>query len=109
MRSRVFQGQTVHRRFAHRGHAFRYRMFWLAVDVDELPELGRRVRGFGHNRVALASIHDRDYGGRRVGSIRDKVFGVLSEAGYDLACERITLVTIPRVAHYVFNPVSFYL
>ncbi len=84
-------------------------MFWLAVDVDELPVLGRTVRGFGHNRMALASIHDRDYGGDRKGSIRDKVLGVLVDAGHDIVCDRITLVTIPRVAHYVFNPVSFYL
>ena len=34
-------------------HRFRYRLFWLYVDLDELDALGRRLRLFSHNRFNL--------------------------------------------------------
>jgi hypothetical protein len=84
-------------------------MFWLALDPDELPELDRSIRGFGHNRAALASIHDRDYGGPGRLPIREKIVARVREAGLIEPIERITVMTVPKVFGYVFNPVNFYL
>ncbi|MDY7108833.1 MAG: DUF1365 domain-containing protein [Planctomycetota bacterium] len=109
MRSQVFHGETMHCRYQPRRHAFRYRMFWLAIDPDELPQLDRSIGGFGHNRAALVSIRDRDYGGRDPGSIRGKITEHVQQAGVAGPIERITLMTIPKILGYVFNPVSFYL
>lgn len=84
-------------------------MFWLAINPDELPELDRSIGGFGHNRAALASIHDRDYGGPGPGSVREKIAGRVRQAGVAEPIERILLMTIPKILGYVFNPVNFYL
>jgi len=83
-------------------------MFWLCLDLDELAMLDHTVTGFGHNRRAWASIHDRDYAGPGPGSIREKITNRLSEGGVNEPLARITLYTLPRVCGYVFNPVSFY-
>jgi DUF1365 family protein len=83
-------------------------MFWLRLDLDELGLLDRTVRGFGHNRRALASIHDGDYAGPGPGSIRAKITARLHEGGVSEPVGRITMYTMPRVCGYVFNPVSFY-
>jgi DUF1365 family protein len=99
----------MHCRHEPRRHAFRYRIFWLAIDPDELPELDRSIGGFGHNRAALASIHDRDYGGPGPGSVREKIVGRVRQAGVAEPIERILLMTIPKILGYVFNPVNFYL
>ncbi len=32
-------------------HVFRYPLYWYAFDLDELPELHRRIALFGHNRI----------------------------------------------------------
>lgn len=109
MRSRIFHGRTTHCRLLPRRHAFRYRMFWLAIDLDELPELDRRVRGFGHGRPALVSVRDADHGGPGDGTIRSKVEALVRGGGVHEPVERITLMTIPKVAGYAFRPVSFYL
>jgi DUF1365 family protein len=109
VRSQIFHGETVHCRHQPRRHAFRYRMFWLAINPDELPDLDRSIGGFGHNRAALASIHDRDYGGPGPGSVREKTAGRVRQAGVAEPIERITLMTIPKILGYVFNPVNFYL
>lgn len=109
MNSRVFQGKTSHCRFAPCRHAFEYRMFWLALDLDELPALDRDLRFFRHNKKALVSILDQDYGGPGAGDIQDRIRNHLESACLHEPVDRIELITIPRIAGYVFNPVSFYL
>ncbi|MFT5423853.1 MAG: DUF1365 family protein [Phycisphaerales bacterium] len=109
MNSRIFQGATSHCRHAPRRHAFEYRMFWLAIDLDELPALDRDLRLFRHNRRSLVSILDRDYGGPGEGDIQHRIRQHLERAGLHDPIGRIELMTIPRIAGYVFNPVSFYL
>ena len=107
MSSKIFHGETTHCRHMPKRHAFRYRMFWLAIDLDEIETLDRRVACFGHNRWSIAAIRDDDYGGGPGGGIREKVTRRLQDAGID-GISRITLLTIPRIFGYVFNPVSFY-
>lgn len=109
MNSRVFQGETTHCRHRPTRHAFRYPMFWLAIDLDELESLDKNVAWFGYNRRAIASIRDADYGGAKNGSIRERIYEHLRAAGFERATASITLLTIPRILGYVFNPVSFYL
>jgi DUF1365 family protein len=84
-------------------------MFWFSIDLDELPDLNANVRWFGHNRLALISVEDRDYGGPGDGSIREKISAKLRRDGVTETVDRILLNTIPKVAGYVFNPVNFYL
>lgn len=109
MKSRIYQGMTSHCRFAPRRHVFRYRMFWFAIDLDELSLLDKAIRFFRHNHAALVSVHDRDYGGKGDGDIQQRIREHLQHAGLDEPIERVELVTIPRIFGYVFNPVSFYL
>jgi len=108
MRSRLYLGEVMHARLAPVQHAFRYPAFALAVDIDELPELDRSSRLFGHNRRGLFSLHEGDHLGRGTGGLRDKLRHHLRRAGVDIALQRVMLVTTPRVAGHTFNPVSFY-
>lgn len=85
-------------------------MFWLGVDPSELADLNRRVLGFGHNRWALVSMRDADFGTPGHDTIEDKIAGVLERGLEDSPrFVRLTLMTIPRVVGYVFAPVSFFL
>lgn len=84
-------------------------MFWMAIDLDELTDLDRDLRFFGHNRRALVSILDRDYGGQGEGDIQNRIYEHLERAGIQEPIDHIELMTIPRIVGYVFNPVSFYL
>ncbi len=109
MRSRIIHGETHHCRLRPRRHSFRYRMFWLYLDLDELVAIDRRVRWFGYNRRSLVSISDLDYAGADRGTIRDKIVSRLQREGVSDLIARVALVTLPKVCGYVFNPVSFYL
>ena len=113
----------LHHRFAPRAHRFVYRLFLFAVDLDELESLHRRLRLFSVNRPNLYSLREGDYlptpeplhnasaavrPAPAGASLKARVAAYLAERGVDLADGRVVLVTLPRVAGYLFNPVSFY-
>jgi DUF1365 family protein len=112
----------MHHRFAPKSHRFAYRIFMMAVDLDELGSLGRRNPLLSVNRRNLFSFREADYlptgeplhnGGARapaapVGSLKERVLGYLGQNGVGIPGGRVVLLTLPRVAGYLFNPVSFY-
>ena len=127
MISRIYECQVTHARFAPRRHRFSYRIFMLALDLDELPALGRRLRLFSHDRRGFYSLREEDYlpvhgpahnatvpgpvsaGARGDSPLKARVRDLFSARGVALPEDlRVELVTLPRVLGYLFNPVSFY-
>jgi len=105
-RSQLYVGSVMHRRFFPRPHHFRYAVFWLLIDLDELEGLSRTLRWFSHNRFNLFSLYDRDHGdGSRV-ALRDQVHLRLRQAGIEAA--QIRLLCMPRTLGYAFDPLSVY-
>ena len=102
MRSALYTGTLMHARRSPARHVFRYPVSYWLFDLDELPELERRLRVFSVNRRNLVSLRDRDHFDG----------APLKRAVIDLAAdptiERVLMLTQPRVLGYVFNPVSFY-
>ena len=108
MKSKIYKGKIEHTRYLPVAHRFNYPLYVYAIDLDELPELDRRLPLFGYNRLRFASIFDRDYLLREKGSIFEKLCRCLESAGITSRPDKVTLVTSPRYLNYVFNPVSFY-
>ena len=61
MNSRLYECQVMHARFVPKRHRFAYRLFLLAIDLDELPLLHRRLRLFSVNRPNFYSFRETDY------------------------------------------------
>lgn len=103
MRSAVYTGTLMHARRSPARHVFRHPVSYWLFDLDELPELERRLRLFSANRRNVVSLHDGDHFDGT---------GPLKQAVVDLAgdpsIERVLMLAQPRVLGYVFNPVSFY-
>lgn len=109
----LYEGVVVHRRHVHarhakQGHLLRYKVFYLLLDLDELPALSRTSTLLGHNRRALFGVHDRDHGPGDGTPLRPWVDAQLAAAGIDLAGGTVRLMCFPRVLGYVFNPISVY-
>lgn len=104
--SAIYRGHVAHNRPGK--HRLRYRVFMLAVDIDDLPSLNRTLKLFAHNKPSLLSIFDLDHANRRRQPIRSQIEHILRDAG--LACDggAIVLLTMPRIFNYVFNPISVY-
>lgn len=106
LNSCFFVGQIMHQRFAPTHHAFKYNVFCLCVDLDEL-ELLDQYHGFSLNRFNLLSFNERDYGLAKP-DLSCYVKGLLTSKGFAHASARIELLCYPRILGYVFNPLSIY-
>jgi uncharacterized protein len=107
-RSALYVGAVMHRRLRPTLHQFRYRVFWLLIDLDELPALTARLRLFSHNRFNLFALHEADQGDGSATPLRIQAERHLSEAGIDIAGGSIRLLCMPRTLGYSFNPISIY-
>ena len=103
MRSAVYTGTLMHARRAPARHVFRYPVSYWLVDLDELPELERRLQLFSVNRRNVVSLRDRDHFDGTLPLKR-----AVRELVDDPSIEQVLMLTQPRVLGYVFNPVSFY-
>ncbi len=97
-----------HERFHPARHRLQYRIYVYAIDLDDLPEMDRRLPLFGYNRLRPVSLFDRDYLAAEPGTIREKLLRQISPRMESRRVARIVAVTSPRYFNYVFNPVSFY-
>ncbi len=104
----IYSGHIRHRRFLPVPNAFRYRLFLMYVDLDELPGLFEGVRFWSYEQPNLASFHRRYYFGDPSVPLADAVRGaVRDKLGLELDGP-IRLLTHFRYFGYCYNPVSFY-
>ena len=125
MNSRIYECSVMHARFIPKPHRFVYRIFMLAIDLDELPALDRRLHLFSVNAANLYAFREGDYlptsellhnptsapshQPAPADALKARVLAFLVTRGVDLGpTGRIELITLPRVFGYLFNPVSFY-
>jgi len=106
--SALYAGEVMHQRIRPRRHRLCYRVFFMFLDLDELPELDRRLSVFSYNRFNLFSFFDKDHGSGDGGPLRRWVERHLAEAGIDLAGGAIRMLCFPRMLGYVFNPLTVY-
>lgn len=101
--SALYDGWISHRRVTPVVHDFRYRVFSMLLDLDELAALDKAQPLFAHNRAGIVSFHDRDHGDGR--PLRVWLRDILAIAGIH-AEGPIRVLCYPRLFGYVFNPLS---
>ena len=109
MRSHLLEGTVRHRRARPFVYTLDHHVYYIALDLDELDEVPRRVRLISRNRRNLLSFRDGDHLVPPAVDLREAVRGHLRAEGVEPDGWRITLITNLRVVGYVFNPASFYL
>ena len=101
----LVHGQVMHARLRPARHRFVYPVLYVRVNLARLDACNSRW--FGVDRWRPLSIRRRDYGPRDGSSLDAWMRALLREHGI-AADGEIWLQTFPRVAGYVFNPVSFW-
>ena len=107
-RSSLYDALLEHERYAPAHNAFRYRIYQLLLDLDELDELASDIPFLSVGRRNLVEVRAADHLGDPRLSIRDNVRAWLDSRGVSVPDGRIELLTHARTFGYVFNPVSFY-
>ena len=129
MNSCLYECHLNHARLAPRPHRFAYRIFLFALDLDELDQVQAAVPLFSLDRANLYSFRQRDYfpttaplhhptdvqtaptlepTASTLPTLKERVLAYTCGRGIDVSGGRVVLVTLPRIAGSLFNPVSFY-
>ena len=106
--SYIYNGEVIHKRFKPKVHYFRYKVFSLLIDLDELNTLNDLIPYFSYNRFNLISFYDKDHGYRDGSSLKQWVIKNLKDAGINDREINIKLLCYPRIFGYVFNPLSVF-
>ncbi|KPJ85657.1 hypothetical protein AMJ57_02155, partial [Parcubacteria bacterium SG8_24] len=132
MNSAAYIGKLAHARTKPRKNAFSYPGYMMYLDLDEIPDLHRKLTLFSMDRFNLFSFHDRDhfkfidqddptaqtimkenvsfkaerYRGKK--TTKERIGLLLRDAGFDFSLGRVMVLTNLRTFGYTFNPVSFY-
>ncbi|MDX2073445.1 MAG: DUF1365 domain-containing protein [Alphaproteobacteria bacterium] len=94
----IYTAKVMHKRLFPKINQFTYGVYYLALPLPA-PKLPSR----------LLSFHEKDHGARDGSSSQAWARNILVDYGIGDNVQYITLVTMPRVLGYVFNPVSFFL
>ena len=108
MKSSLYAGWVRHRRHAPRPHAFRYRLFMVCLDLDELDSVFAGRWLWSTRFPNLAWFRRADHLGPGDQPLKQSVLDLVeSRLGFRPAGP-VFLITHLRYFGYGFNPVSFY-
>lgn len=108
MYSAIYRGSLRHRRFAPRLHDFRYPLFLLYLDLDELDTVFRGRWLWSARRTALARFNRADHLGDPGVPLQQAVRDLVEQQTGRRLSGPIRLLTHLRYFGHCFNPVSFY-
>lgn len=108
MYSCLYEGWVRHRRYVPRAHAFRYRLFMLYLDLDELDTVFRGRWLWSTRRPALAWFRRADYLGDARVPLKQAVLDRVEQATGRRPRGPVRLLAHLRYFGYCMNPVSFY-
>lgn len=109
MRSHLLEGKVSHLRTRPFTHRLDYSVFYFALDLSELDEVGRRIRLVQRNRPGILGFRDCDHLDPPARDLQASMRQLVRDEGFDPEGWRLTCVTNLRVFGYVFNPATFYL
>ena len=106
MSHRFLEGTVTHRRHSPKKHAFTYRYFMVDIDVNDLESLERNTL-FSLGGFNLFSFRPQEHFGDGA-DFRTNIGELLRR--FSLApTPQIRFITLPRIAGFVFNPISLLL
>ena len=104
----IYSGFVTHKRFKPKRNFFTYKTFSLLIDLNELKNLGKKIKFFSYNRFNILSFYDVDHGPRDGSALVNWVKNTLAEAKINIGSGTIKLLCYPRFFGYVFNPLSIF-
>jgi DUF1365 family protein len=98
------EAQVMHKRLFPKVNAFNYGLYYLSLPLHRLDELA-----IAYNKFGLTSFYNIDHGPRDGSDLLIWAKNILQEFGLKDFDGTITLIAMPRILGYVFNPISYWL
>jgi len=108
LHSCLYVGETYHTRYRPVENSFRYQLFMVYLDLDEMPELLKGSWLFSDNRPALARFRRADHLGAVEMPLAESVRNLVASRTGHRPTGPVRLLTNLRYFGLAMNPVSFY-
>ena len=108
IKSAIYEGAVRHRRFRPRPNMFQYRLFFVYLDLKELPTLFDIHPLWSYQRFNVAYFRRKDHFGDPFASMDTAVRDLVEANIGNRPDGPIRLLTHLRYFGYCFNPASFY-
>lgn len=109
LNSAIYQGNVVHRRYQVADHAFRYPIYFLGLDLDEIETIDENFRFFSSNRFNLLNFKRSDYFGDPSQPLKESVLEQAELLGGDISSvDQVVFLGQARSLGFYFSPVNFY-
>lgn len=103
----LLKSQVMHKRFSPKVNIFRYQLNYLLLPLTSIEDKSIANK-IALNKFGLHSFYEIDHGFRDHRSLRSWVSHIHKMNNIAIP-KNITLICLPRILGYVFNPVSFWL
>lgn len=97
---------VMHERLQPKNHKFIYKGFYLAFPLSKISQIKNKI--LAYNKPGIFSFYDKDHGTKDGSKLDVWIRNILKKENVNGADGEIILVTYPRVAGFLFNPVSFW-
>ncbi|PPR15435.1 MAG: hypothetical protein CFH33_01445 [Alphaproteobacteria bacterium MarineAlpha9_Bin3] len=104
----IYKGFVSHYRFYPKIHKFKYRIFSLFINLEELDNISKKAKLFSINKFNLFSFCYKDHTEKPFGNPLFWARKIFSNLGLYSANDRIFILCYPRILGYVFNPLTTY-
>jgi DUF1365 family protein len=108
IKSAIYEGSVRHRRFRPRPNMFQYRLFFMFLDLEELPTLFDIHPLWSYQRWNVAYFRRKDHFGDSSVTMDTAVRDLVQTHLGKRPAGPIRLLTHLRYFGYCFNPASFY-
>ena len=106
--SNIYEGKVIHKRFKPKYHFFKYNVFSLFLDLDEINLIQKKIKIFSNNSFNILSFYDKDHGPRDGSDLKAWVIENLKSNNIQFENIKVKLLCYPRILGYVFNPLSIF-
>ena len=113
MNSRICEGMVIHKRYFEKPHQFKYKLFMMLLDLDELDYLFDDYWLWSHEKNNVASFKRKNYL-KNVELVKDKNYSLIKTVKELIYKEtkniidKVYLLTNLAYFGYCFNPISIY-
>ena len=106
--SHIYSGQIRHRRHAPKSHSFSYKLYMLALDVDEMQAMQAPPGIFGFSWFNLLRFKENDYLRDEPKCLKQRIKNkVVTLSGFE-DISRISMLVQVRCLGIYFSPANFY-
>lgn len=100
---RYLDGIISHKRYEPKTHQFKYKFFMVDLDLNDFDSISKNSF-FSYNRFNLFSFYSKDHFGENKDFLKNVDY--LLETYKIDKTSKMRFITLPRIAGFVFNPIS---